>query len=311
MAPRRCAALPGGRRRRRDYGAARQPDSVQKCLIFFRAVAVSAPLRDQATLAARFWPGRERIVASPGDADIMAGASALPPRILIVEDDAALAEEMAQTLSDYGMRPGIAASWEAAVAAVEAAPPDLVVLDQRLGHVDTLPDRIVALEIGADDFLLKPISGRELVARIRAHLRRGQAARPAAAAPAPAQTAAQALPQGDALPGAAGWRLLPMERALRRADGSPVPLTGAEFDLLALLAETPGVPVDRETLTQRVLRRPWRAEDRALDNLVLQLRRKMGPGGDRVVLAVRRHAAPHRRCPTMPDKNTDFPRPSA
>ncbi|NKC29493.1 response regulator transcription factor [Falsiroseomonas selenitidurans] len=244
----------------------------------------------------------------------MAGASALPPRILIVEDDAALAEEMAQTLSDYGMRPGIAASWEAAVAAVEAAPPDLVVLDQRLGHVDTLPrigalraltsatvlvltgnraetDRIVALEIGADDFLLKPISGRELVARIRAHLRRGQAARPAAAAPAPApapaQTAAQALPQGDALPGAAGWRLLPMERALRRADGSPVPLTGAEFDLLALLAETPGVPVDRETLTQRVLRRPWRAEDRALDNLVLQLRRKMGPGGDRVVLAVR------------------------
>ncbi|WP_226381494.1 response regulator transcription factor [Falsiroseomonas ponticola] len=222
------------------------------------------------------------------------------PNVLIVEDDEALAEEMALTLSDYGMRPTTAATWEAAIAAVEAAQPDLVVLDQRLGRVDTLPrigalraltdapvliltgnraetDRIVALEIGADDFLLKPISGRELVARIRAHLRRVQQARPA-------EKEREKEPEQ---PAAGTWTLLTVERELRRGDGSVVPLTGAEFDLLAVLAEAPGHPVDRETLTKRVLRRPWRPDDRALDNLVMHLRRKLGPGGDRAITAIR------------------------
>ncbi|WP_439549758.1 response regulator transcription factor [Falsiroseomonas sp.] len=224
------------------------------------------------------------------------------PNVLIVEDDEALAEEMALTLSDYGMRPTTAATWEAAIAAVEASPPDLVVLDQRLGRVDTLPrigtlrsltdapvliltgnraetDRIVALEIGADDFLLKPISGRELVARIRAHLRRLQQTRPPEREKEREKEAEQALP--------ANWTLLTVERELRRADGSVVPLTGAEFDLLAVLAEAPGHPVDRETLTKRVLRRPWRPDDRALDNLVMHLRRKLGPGGERAITAIR------------------------
>ncbi|WP_164697712.1 response regulator transcription factor [Falsiroseomonas algicola] len=224
------------------------------------------------------------------------------PNVLIVEDDEALAEEMALTLSDYGMRPTTAATWEAAIAAVEAAQPDLVVLDQRLGRVDTLPrigtlraltdapvliltgnraetDRIVALEIGADDFLLKPISGRELVARIRAHLRRVQQTRPAEKEREKEKE--PEAPQGSA------WTLLTVERELRRGDGSVVPLTGAEFDLLAVLAEAPGHPVDRETLTKRVLRRPWRPDDRALDNLVMHLRRKLGPGGDRAITAIR------------------------
>jgi DNA-binding response OmpR family regulator len=222
------------------------------------------------------------------------------PSILIVEDDEALAEEMALTLADYGMRPTTAGTWEAAIAAVETAPPDLVVLDQRLGRVDTLPrigtlrsltdapvliltgnraetDRIVALEIGADDFLLKPISGRELVARIRAHLRRVQQARVPEREREREPEAAPAL----------GWSLSMVERELRRGDGSVVPLTGAEFDLLAALAEAPGHPVDRETLTKRVLRRPWRPDDRALDNLVMHLRRKLGPGGDRAITAIR------------------------
>lgn len=224
------------------------------------------------------------------------------PNVLIVEDDEALAEEMALTLSDYGMRPSTASTWEAAIAAVEAAPPDLVVLDQRLGRVDTLPrigtlrsltdapvliltgnraetDRIVALEIGADDFLLKPISGRELVARIRAHLRRVQQTRP------PEKEREKEPDQAQAQAGT--WTLLTVERELRRGDGSVVPLTGAEFDLLAVLAEAPGHPVDRETLTKRVLRRPWRPDDRALDNLVMHLRRKLGPGGDRAITAIR------------------------
>ena len=243
-----------------------------------------------------------RVPAEAGETE----AAGPLPRVLIVEDDQALAEEMALILADYGMRPLTAATWEAATAVVDAEHPDLVVLDQRLGRIDAVPrigllrgmtdapvlvltgnraetDRIVALELGADDFLLKPISGRELVARIRAHLRRVPPAReprpPALPAPLPLPLVA---PGGEG-----GWRLLVVERELRRGDGSRVPLTAAEFDLLAVLAETPGQPIDRETLTRRVLRRPWRPEDRALDNLVLNLRRKLGPGGDRAVSAIR------------------------
>ncbi|MGG5810994.1 response regulator transcription factor [Falsiroseomonas sp. CW058] len=223
-------------------------------------------------------------------------------QVLIVEDDESLAEEMAITLTDYGLLARQAHSWDAALSAVATAEPDLIVLDQRLGRVDTLPriselrgltgvpivvltgnrvetDRIVALEIGADDFVLKPISGRELVARIRAHLRRATAlSRPAVPPPLPAPPAASADQ---------GWHLSRSGRELRRPDGSPVPLTAAEFDLLALLAELPGRPVDRDTLSQRVLRRGWRPDDRALDNLVMQLRRKVGEGGERMIAAVR------------------------
>jgi DNA-binding response OmpR family regulator len=226
----------------------------------------------------------------------------LEPDVLIVEDDQALAEELSITLSDYGLRARISDAWDLALAAVASAPPDIIVLDQRLGRVDTVPriselramtavpilvltgnraeaDRIVALEIGADDFVLKPISGRELVARIRAHLRRAQPAPPRLVDRMPAVTQVAIA--------ASGWRLSVVERELRRPDGALVPLTAAEFDLLAMLVETPGRPVDRDTLSQRVLRRPWRADDRALDNLVLQLRKKVGEGAERMVTAIR------------------------
>lgn len=211
------------------------------------------------------------------------------PTILIVEDDADLATEMADMLADYGMRPALARDWSSAQAFFETDSADLVLLDQRLGPVDAVPlipqlrrvtaapvivltgnraevDRIVALEIGADDFLLKPISGRELVARIRARLRR-----PAEAAPAQP----------------ADWQFDPIARTLHRPDGSEVSLTAAEFDLLAALAAQPGEPLPRETLTQRILGRPWRPDDRALDNLVLHLRKKLSPGGERAIATIR------------------------
>jgi DNA-binding response OmpR family regulator len=217
------------------------------------------------------------------------------PTVLIVEDDLTLADEMAIALRHHGMRPLVASDWEQAIDQIAKAAVDIIVLDQRLGAVDAVPrlprlrvltqapvlvltanqveaDRILALEIGADDFLLKPISGRELVARVRAHMRR--AATPAHGA----ASAPSARPR---------WRFSLSERLLARPDGTAVPLTSAEFDLLAQLIETPNQPVDRDTLTRRVFSRPWRSEERAIDNLVLHLRQKLGPGGDRSIVTIR------------------------
>lgn len=216
------------------------------------------------------------------------------PLVMIVEDDSELADEMATTLADYGMRTIHAGEWPAVETALADASPDLMILDQRLGPIDTLPrlprlrsltpapilvltgnrleaDRIVALELGADDFLLKPISGRELVARVRAHLRRA-AGRPAPAAP----------PNGKR-----SWKLLDAERRLLRPNGTQVSLTAAEFDLLAALARRPGQVIGREDLTLEVLQRRWNPADRSLDNLVLRLRQKLGEGGEHTISTVR------------------------
>jgi DNA-binding response OmpR family regulator len=215
--------------------------------------------------------------------------------VLIVEDDLTLADEMAIALRHHGMKSLIASDWEQAMDHIAKAAMDIIVLDQRLGAVDAVPrlprlrvltqvpvlvltanqveaDRILALEIGADDFLLKPISGRELVARVRAHLRR--AATPANG-PASSPSARRR------------WRFSLSERQLAKPDGSTVPLTSAEFDLLAQLIETPNQPIDRDTLTRRIFGRPWRSEERAIDNLVLHLRQKLGPGGDRSIVTIR------------------------
>ena len=74
---------------------------------------------------------------------------------------------------------------------------------------------------------------------------------------------------------------------MTRPDGEVVPLTSAEFDLLAQLLETPNQAVDRDALTRRALGRPWRSEERAIDNLVLHLRQKLGPGGERTIVTIR------------------------
>jgi len=208
--------------------------------------------------------------------------------VLIVEDEAVFATELLETFADHGIIAKETGQWSSALAMLEGWQPDLIILDQRLGSVDTLlmlpslraltaapvlfltgnrseADRVIGLELGADDFLLKPIASRELVARVRAHLRRS----------------ARRMPAGE-------WRILPAERRVYRPDRTPVALTSAEFSLLAILADKPGMPVDRETLTRDVLRRPYRADDRSLDNLVHQIRRKLGRrGAGEVIVAVR------------------------
>lgn len=213
------------------------------------------------------------------------------PIVLVVEDNLTLADELAISLRHHGMQPIVVADWDGALERVSAGGLDIIVLDQRLGSVDALlglprlrvltqvpilvltanqveADRILALEIGADDFLLKPISGRELVARVRAHLRRSPGRGPAGS------------PERR-------WRFSLSDRRVIRPDGETLVLTSAEFDLLAQLIATPNQPIDRDTLTRRVLGRPWRSEERAIDNLVLHLRQKLGAGGERTIVTIR------------------------
>lgn len=128
-------------------------------------------------------------------------------------------------------------------------------------------DRIVGLEIGADDYLPKPFNPRELVARIRAILRRSQAPRPVA----PENEAAQ-LQIGDI-------SLDSSARLVKRA-GEVIDLTGAEFDLLAMLLRNAGQVVTREELVKQVLGRPLTPLDRSIDTLVSNLRRKLGHASD-------------------------------
>lgn len=209
--------------------------------------------------------------------------------ILVIDDDVPFATELADTLLQYDLPTEVAHDWDGAIKAVEQFKPKLVVLDQRLGRVDALSrlsqlrsltlapillltgnqceaDRIIGLEIGADDFLQKPISTRELLARIRAHLRRGLLVE-------------KSEPR---------WRIVSHERRLYRPDGTPVALTATEFEMLSCLSEAVGHPISRDALSDRVLMRPYRAEDRSIDNLIYQLRLKIrDAGGGDVILAAR------------------------
>lgn len=212
--------------------------------------------------------------------------------ILVVDDDISMAEGLVEMLRLYGLAATHVADWPATLHVLQEQCFDLIILDQRLGRIDTVTrlaeirplttapvvflsgnqleaDRILGLEMGAADFLLKPISGREIVARVRAHLRRTS----------PSERMPVAPP---------AWRISVAERRLYQPNGAPLPLTSAEFTLLELLSASPGQPTDRDTLTQRVLNRPYRVEDRSIDNLVYQLRLKIGQaGGGEVIVAMR------------------------
>ncbi len=122
-------------------------------------------------------------------------------------------------------------------------------------------DRILGLELGADDYLPKPFNPRELVARLRAILRR----------------TSSTTANGPAVPiHLADVELHPESRSVS-CDGKPVTLTGAEFDLLHTFLRSAGKIISREDLTQAALGRPMSAMDRSIDVHVSNLRRKLGP----------------------------------
>ena len=206
------------------------------------------------------------------------------PHVLIVDDDREIRRLVSRFLAENGLRASAVADAAEADRALAAGGVDLIVLDLMLPGEDGLSfarrvrqssavpilmltargedtDRIVGLEIGADDYVAKPFNPRELLARIRAVLRRSGEG---AASPAKAR-----------LHVFAGWRLDTVRRELRRVDGTLVPMTDTEFDLLTVFAEQPQRVLSRDQLLDRLRGRVAQAFDRSIDVAVMRLRRKI------------------------------------
>lgn len=211
--------------------------------------------------------------------------------VLIVDDEKRIREVVEYALHKDGFRVSSAADGLAALAAVERDPPDLVVLDVMLPGLDGLSvcrkirsqrqtpilflsaradevDRIVGLELGGDDYLVKPFSPRELVARVRAVLRRFEAASGGVKEPEP-----RALRHGQLT--------LDLERHEATFAAQRVQLTATEFQVLAALIERPGVVLSRAQLLQRAYAGDLHVTERTLDSHVRRIRAKFrGVGGD-------------------------------
>ena len=207
-----------------------------------------------------------------------------PVRLLLVDDEASLREPLAEYLARQGFDMREAEDASKARSVLLDWHPDLVLLDimmpgedglslcRHLSEAKSLPvilltakgeatDRIVGLEIGADDYVVKPFEPRELVARIRSVLRRAKMGSPA--------------PEEDAHYLFDGWRLDPMKRRLTDPEGTVVPISTAEFRLLVALLDHPRQVMDRDRLLDMVQGREAHLFDRAVDNQVSRLRRKI------------------------------------
>ena len=216
--------------------------------------------------------------------------------VLVVEDEVDLNNLIRDQLVAAGHSVEQAFDGAAAVAAVERALPDLVLLDWMLPDLDGLTvcrrirerhvmpvimltartdeiDRVLGLEVGADDYVTKPFSMRELLARVRANLRRIELdARPAEGPGAGEGGAAVKL----------GGLVVDPEAHAASVDGEALNLTPKEFQLLHLFAANPGRAFSREFLIERVWNGDFEGYDRAVDTHVTRLRRKLGRYGDQV-----------------------------
>lgn len=203
--------------------------------------------------------------------------------VLLIDDDTELSKLLEEYLQSEQLRLDSAHDGPSGLEKALSSHPAVVVLDvmlpgmsgldvlKQLRQKSSVPvlmltargselDRILGLELGADDYLPKPFNPRELVARLRAILRR---------------TNSTGVPSGHPLH-LADVELHPESRSVTRG-GQSVTLTGAEFDLLYTFLRSPGKIISREDLTQAALSRPMSAMDRSIDVHVSNLRRKLGP----------------------------------
>jgi two-component system OmpR family response regulator len=216
---------------------------------------------------------------------------AVEPHILIVDDDAEICELVRQFLEPHGFRVTAVADGAAMRTALVSDPADLVILDLMLPGEDGLAlcrqlrissrmpiifltalgseaDRVVGLEMGADDYLSKPFSARELLARIRAVLRR------TAPEEAESSQSKETTPAGR-LVRFSGWTLDTGRRQLRAPDHVLVDLSGGEYELLLAFLERPQIVLTRDQLLDITRSRFGGPFDRAIDMQVGRLRRKI------------------------------------
>jgi DNA-binding response OmpR family regulator len=243
----------------------------------------------------------------------------LPEHLIIVDDDATLRNRLQKYLEREGFRVSAAEGGDQLRTIMDRDNADLVILDLMMpgedglsltsylrqtsnagvviltGKGDTV-DRVVGLELGADDYVSKPFELRELLARIRSVLRRTGAARPG---PAPetvaGETAAGKSTAGDTgrneteRAGFAGWRFDLDRRNLTSPAGLEVHLTTAEFNLLRVFVRNPERPLSRDRLLDEVGGRDWQPFDRSIDLHISHLRRKLedNPKLPRLIKTVR------------------------
>jgi DNA-binding response OmpR family regulator len=225
---------------------------------------------------------------------------ARPVRVLVVDDEPPIVDLVTGYLVREGYAVEAAPDGLTALDAVRRFEPDVVVLDVMLPGLDGIEvcrrlrafsdayvlmltarseeiDRIMGLTVGADDYLVKPFSPRELVARIKALLRRP---RETGIGSPDREGARSALPPGLEIDA---------PRRLVRVDGAAVDVTALEFDLLVTLARDPGIVLSRSTLLDRLWGPEYEADDHLVDVHVANLRRKLGddPGAPRFVETVR------------------------
>jgi len=200
-------------------------------------------------------------------------------KILVVEDDSRIASLIVKNLEAAGYECHTSPDGGRAIADFARLKPALVVLDLGLAGVDGLEvarsirkeadtpilmvtarsgesDKLLGFEIGADDYVTKPFSTAELVARVRVLLRRSSGS------------------VGERLLEVGGLRIDPARRTVER-DGEPIALTTLEFDLLYLMASRPGRVFSREALMEQVWGTDRVVDDRSIDSLVSRLRRKL------------------------------------
>jgi len=218
------------------------------------------------------------------------------PRVLLIEPDPLTARALVGSLERSGMQVASAQDAATGLSLKNRLSPDIVLVSLRFSNVSSVtlvgqlierrdcgvivlagPDdeaaRIASLELGADDFLATPVGMRDLVMRVRAVHRRVNR-----------RTAVATPPAHDAILSVGPIRINLQHRSVHTQEGSRLNLTSAEYTALETLARAGGTAVSRDLLSEAALRRPWRAEDRSVDQLVFNLRQKLPADADGGVL---------------------------